>query len=572
MEKAIWAELERLKREPVPARELEKARNRLLADQARELDSNPGIASSLSFYEAVAGNWRYVIDHPKVIATITARGDLGGREALLHPRERRRRRARAAGALGRRCAMNRVLWLSLLALGCASAPKAPPAPEQVIAGRVTTDPEAKSKPKGAYGYFPLPKALSADPTKLEIPTLDFEVLAPERVVLDNGLQIYLLADRTVPMLTVSALVWGGGFDEPADKLGVSDFAFGLLASAGAGKRTAEELDELLEFHAANAGGGSGGETSSFGIDLRSGDVDTLFPVFADMLLRPRFQKDRFEIAIARAIEGVRRRPDSPDGLAGRALVKAIYGKDSVFAREPTEQTLRAIRISDLEAFRKKILSPKSTVLLVSGDFDREKLLGLVKTHLGGWRGGERIVRSYPPSAPLSRRVVFVPKEVAQTKIRIGGYGFQRRSPEEFALRVLNTALGGGLGAGRLYREIREAKGLAYSAYSVVAPGPTRGLFYAGADTRPEQTADAIAAMLSTLDGRDRTAAAPARGALGRRGHVPERVRVPLRLRGEDRPGEGGVRSLRLPAGLPRDVPGQRREGRSRRPRPRRRGR
>lgn len=71
VEAAIWSELERLKTEKVSARELQKARNRLTADTARALDSNDGLASSLSFYEAVAGDWRYVLGHAKVIESIT---------------------------------------------------------------------------------------------------------------------------------------------------------------------------------------------------------------------------------------------------------------------------------------------------------------------------------------------------------------------------------------------------------------------------------------------------------------------------------------------------------------------
>jgi len=72
MEAAIWQELERLKTEKVPEKELEKVRNRLLADQARNLDTNDGLAGSLSYFEAVAGDWRYVADHSKHIAAVTA--------------------------------------------------------------------------------------------------------------------------------------------------------------------------------------------------------------------------------------------------------------------------------------------------------------------------------------------------------------------------------------------------------------------------------------------------------------------------------------------------------------------
>jgi predicted Zn-dependent peptidase len=72
IEKAVWDELERLKREKISEAELQKVRNRVSADQARSLDSNSGLAGALSYFEALAGDWRYVADHPKVIASITA--------------------------------------------------------------------------------------------------------------------------------------------------------------------------------------------------------------------------------------------------------------------------------------------------------------------------------------------------------------------------------------------------------------------------------------------------------------------------------------------------------------------
>jgi predicted Zn-dependent peptidase len=71
VEKALWDELDRLKTEKVSAQELEKVRNRLLADQSRNIDSNDGLASSITFFEAVAGDWRYLADHSKQIASIT---------------------------------------------------------------------------------------------------------------------------------------------------------------------------------------------------------------------------------------------------------------------------------------------------------------------------------------------------------------------------------------------------------------------------------------------------------------------------------------------------------------------
>jgi len=401
--------------------------------------------------------------------------------------------------------MKRVLPLMPALLIACATDRQPAAPNLQGAEKPRTS-SVQAVEEGGIGYFPLPPALSTDPTKLKIPKLDFKVVKPERLLLSNGMTLYLAVDHTAPLVQVRALVAAGSVDDPADKVGLSEMMFHLLPSSGTRSMTADGLDELLEFYAADAGGGSSEEYSTVEINLRSQDVAKLFPVFIEMIRQPRFQKDRFEIAVARTLEAIRRRPDSPDGLALRALRKAIFGPQELFGRESTEETIRKISLADLRAFHQRAVVPKGISLMVSGDFQRDAMLALVKEQAENWVGGERIVRRYPPPNKLNRRVIYVPKDIAQSKIRIGGHGFFRREPDEYAIRVMSTALGGSLGAGRLFREVRGAKGLAYSAYSVAAPGPTGGYFFAAADTKPPSTSEATDAILNIL--RDITAPQP----------------------------------------------------------------
>jgi zinc protease len=391
----------------------------------------------------------------------------------------------------------RYLTAASLALALASCAtpatggRPPPVP-------VATDADPQVEPR-VVGTFPLPEALAKDPTRVAIPPLDFEVVKPQKVQLSNGLTVYLQPDRTTPLINAVAMVKAGSMDEPADKLGVATLTFDLMTNAGAGERDADAVDALLDFRAANAGGGAGDELSSLGINMRSEDVEVLLPVFADMLLRPRFQKERFDVTLGRYVESVRRRPDSVEGLAGRALAKAVHGPQSPFGRETTEPILRKLKVEDLRAFHQRFISPANTVLVVTGDFEPAQMRERLERLFGGWKAPARPERQLPPPSKLERRVILVPKETAQAKIRIGAHGYQRLSPLEYPSRVMNTALGGGLGAGRLYREIRDQKGLAYSAYSSVSPGPVTGLFMVGVDTKPETAGAAIEAALDALE-------------------------------------------------------------------------
>jgi zinc protease len=395
-----------------------------------------------------------------------------------------------------------ILW-GLLAAGCATVPATPPAVPETAARAapvtpvtpVTPEPSKTSGP----GWRALPGSLSGDPTKLPLQPLQLAVVKPQRETWPNGLQIYWMEDHTAPLISVRALVNAGTVDDPADRLGVADLAFDLLASGGAGSLDAAALDSMLEFHAALAGGGAGDELSSLSINLRKEDAATLLPVFADMLLRPRYQEDRMKLAVAQSVEDVRRRADSPGGLAERAVRKAVYGPESLLGREETAATLQKISRKDVQSFHFRHVVPGNTRLLVSGDFDPVVLRPLLQSLFGEWKGATPPARTWPAPPPLQRRVILVPKETPQVKIRIAAHGYTRKSPAEYALRVMNTALGGGLGVGRLYLQIRDAQGLAYSAGSSVAPGPTTGIFVAGVDTRPETATRALTSTLQLLD-------------------------------------------------------------------------
>ena len=351
------------------------------------------------------------------------------------------------------------------------------------------------------GYFPLPKALKVKPEGIKPKPFDLDIKKPEKVKLANGLQLYLVEDHAAPLTSVRALVQVGSHDDPAAKLGLAEVLFEVMSSGGAGDKNADQLDELLEQQAADLFASAGDELSSVTLAMRAQDVEKLLPIFADVLMRPRLQADRFEVAVNRLLENVRRRTDRPEGLAARALQKAIFGPTSLIARESTPATLKAVKAEDLKALHARAFGPVTTSLLVTGDFDKAKVVEQLTALFGGWKGGQPPKRDYGPMPKLERRVIFVPKQAAQVKVRIGGLGYARLDPKEYAMRIVSTSLGS-FGVGRLYKEIRDERGLAYSAWCAAHSGPTTGTFTAGFDTRPESTAAAIELGLPILEAKD----------------------------------------------------------------------
>ena len=393
---------------------------------------------------------------------------LGSRAALDAARAERR----LAGLLG------------LLLLGCATPSPVAPA---VVTRR---EPGLLSTPTPNTLIRQLPSALAVDPLTLVPPPLDFSLKQPEVLTLRNGLQVYLLEDHTAPLVLLRALVPVGGVDDPPEKLGLASVTATLVTQGGAGSRTPDVLDELLEFHAADVSSGAGDEYSTVTLSLRSADLPKLFPVFADLVQRPRFEGPRFDVAAGRFLEGIRRREDRPDGVAARALNKAVFGPGSLLGREATEATVKALTVADVKKLHATTWGAKSARLIITGDFDPKALRPLLERDFASWKGGAPAPRQWAAPAPLVRRVIVVPRKIAQAKVRLGAWGFPRNTPLEFPLRLANTTLGT-FGVGRLYKEIRDERGLAYSAFSSVNPGPTTGQFTAGFDTKPEQVAEAL---------------------------------------------------------------------------------
>ena len=377
----------------------------------------------------------------------------------------------------------------LIVAACATAPT--PAP-------VVTRPEPGliSTPTRTTTLRQLPPALAVDPTKIKVEPLDFKLTQPEVVPLKNGLQLYLLEDHTAPLVVLRALIPVGAVDDPAGKLGLASITGALVTEGGAGNRTPEALDELLEFHAADASSGSSDEFTTVTLSVRAADLQKLFPVFADLVQRPRFDPARFEVVMGRLLETIRRREDRPDGVAARVTDKAVFGPTSLLGREATESTVKGLTAADVKKAHAS-WGAKTSRLVITGDYDPKVLRALIDQEFGGWKGGTPPARAWPAPIPLQRRVILVPRNIAQAKVRLATWGFPRNSPQEFPLRLVNTTLGT-FGVGRLYAEIRDVRGLAYSAYSSVNSGPTTGEFIAGFDTKPEQVAQGLEAATQIL--------------------------------------------------------------------------
>lgn len=285
--------------------------------------------------------------------------------------------------------------------------------------------------------------------------------------LPNGLRVYVMETREVPLVTLSLVVpAGSAMDDPGSE-GIANLT-GRLLLKGAGGMTAEQIAESIE----SAGGSircrTGRDYTGIHANFLAKDLDLAIDVLSKVLLAPSFPEEelaREKALVAAEIAGFK---DNPMAFANREFVRALAGNHPyAHPIEGSEESVGAATRDRVLAFYKASYVPRGSVLAVVGDVDAKKALELVKSRFGGWKG-EAAAKAIPVLEPKTypgRRVIVVDKpDATQSQIRFGNVTVPRSTAEEFPLVVSNTVLGGGF-TSRLMDEIRVNRGLSYGARS-----------------------------------------------------------------------------------------------------------
>jgi zinc protease len=337
--------------------------------------------------------------------------------------------------------------------------------------------------------------------KIPVPKLhEFKPQQPKRIVLKNGIVLFLQEDHELPFVSGSVLIPGGSRDEDPGKTGLVSLYGQAWRTSGTAKIEGDALDDLLEAKAAHIETGGGGQSTSLEWDSLKGDSDQVFSLAMDLLFNPKFSPEKLHLAQRQAATGIVRRNDNESQIAGREAAKLVYGADSPYTRQPELSTIDAVTVDDLKAWHDRTLGGK-LIVSISGDFDSAAVESKLRAAFEG----------LPPAKPMPARhdvfpgpkpgVYFIDKEdVNQSNVQIVGLGTDRHNPDVPALAVMNEILGGGF-ASRLFQKVRTELGLAYAVgggYNFDYDHPAT--FRVVAMTKSASTVDATKAALGELDG------------------------------------------------------------------------
>lgn len=342
-----------------------------------------------------------------------------------------------------------------------------------------------------------------DPRTMTFMPVEFTPPEPDRVVLENGLVVYLLEDRELPLITITAAMRTGGWLDPADKIGLAALTGSAMRTGGGGGLSAEQVDEELEQFAGDVSIGIGRQSGSASLDVLSKDLKRGLQIFAGLLRTPAFEPARVELAKLQALEGIRRRQDSPGSVVSREFVKLLYGADHPTARESSIASITRITRDDLVSFHRTMVHPNGMILGVTGDFKKDEMLASLREVFGDWKKGKVPTLAIPdvPEPDAAKPAVrFINKDTSQTHLRVGHLSIREQDADYVPLAIVNDILGGSSFRSRLFNDVRTQRGLAYSVGSRLNAGTyDQGVWLMRAETKLPSTQDVVSRFVANIE-------------------------------------------------------------------------
>jgi zinc protease len=317
----------------------------------------------------------------------------------------------------------------------------------------------------------------------------------------SGARVYFVENRSLPMFDLSVEFPAGSSFDSREKSGAAAMTNGLLR-LGVEGMDEDEIARRLADVGAQLGGRFG--TDGAGLALRTlsshREREQALDVFTRMLRQPTFPEKVLEREKARLIASLKEADTRPNTIAGRVFYQLVYRDHPYALRSSGDvETVQRLTRDDLVDFYRRHYTARHAVVALIGDLSREEAAAIAERVTQGLPAGGDAPRKLPPVEPLAKGVTrIVPHPATQSHILIGAPGIRRDDPDYFPLFVGNHILGGSGMVSRIYSEVRDRRGLAYSAYSYFSPLLHEGPFIIGMQTQREQTGEALKVVRDTL--------------------------------------------------------------------------
>ncbi len=313
----------------------------------------------------------------------------------------------------------------------------------------------------------------------------------QRVISPGGIEAWLVEDHTNPIISLDLTFRGGAALDPAGRLGLANLVSGLI-DEGAGELDSQafqgrmsELSISLSFSAGR---------DSFGGEMMTltENRDAAFELLRLALTEARFDEEPVERIRSQILAGLTRDSQNPRSIVGRTMRKVLF-PEHPYGRpvNGTPVTLSAITVADLRRFVAERFARDVLLVGVVGDITAEELARRLDQAFLGLPAVAASAEIAETTPVAQGDVVVVDRDMPQSIVAFGHAGIARDDPDFYVAYVVNYILGGGSFSSRLYDEVREKRGLAYSIYSYLNPLQHAALVMGGVATQNASVAESL---------------------------------------------------------------------------------
>ncbi|MGN6111050.1 MAG: M16 family metallopeptidase, partial [Kofleriaceae bacterium] len=396
--------------------------------------------------------------------------------------------------------MRRLSSLVLsLSVAAACGPKPAPAPIAVLPGDGDANvakPQTAAKPAAADPWSGRSDLIAPPAPK---PPAAVDLPAFEQFKLRNGLEVFVIKNDRLPVVSMQLAIKAGRMHEPRARLGVAEFTAEMMVK-GTKRRNAVALAKAIDFVGGTIAADSTFEATLMSCSVLKRSFGKCLELMPEMLIQPSFP----EVELTKVRDGmlgrVRQRLDDAGSLASAHVQNLLWGPDHVRGWVSNEQSVAAIKRDDLIAWHKTWYRPNNAMLVVAGDIDGKRLKADLERAFASWKPS-----AVPPAPPYREvdlsgsriRLVDKPNQT-QTHIRVAQYGIKHDDPRFFDALVFNHALGGGGFSSRMMKVVRVDGGKTYGASSSFDRNLDRGSFVAQTFTRNSEAVATTKLLLAEI--------------------------------------------------------------------------
>ncbi len=313
----------------------------------------------------------------------------------------------------------------------------------------------------------------------------------QKVITPGGLTAWLVESYAVPLVALEFALRGGASQDPVDKPGVATLLAGML-DEGAGPFDARGFHRAIEDQAIHLGFGADRDSLSGHLQTLSRNVDKAFELLKLALTQARLDANDVARVRSQLVAELKRDANDPDAMAARAFREAAF-PNHPYGRPVRGEltTIDTLVREDIIALRERLFSSKDLKIAVVGAIDASTLSTMLDDVFGAFAKTNDLI-AIPPIRVNNvgvRKITDV--DVPQSTIRFGRPGVTKHDPDYFAVVVANHILGGGTFTARLFHEVREKRGMAYSVYSQLNEYDQCPMLIGAAATKNERAGEAL---------------------------------------------------------------------------------